>query len=232
MEFGSALSLLLRRWLVVLVGAALTLGAAAYVYTSTAATYRATANLLLVLPNDAAGPDEVDRGNPFLYLPDELNVLARVVSSASVSRSFQDDMESRGLTSPYEVGLDPTTPVINVGVEGPDPANVLATRNGVVKAIQRELRRVQKEEAVPARQLASVRVFAAENRAVRLGGTATRGVIAVIAAGGLITLLAAFGIDRILEARRGRSRRSQEADASGPDAPAVPIKNEPAHERS
>lgn len=235
MEFGSALRVLLRRWLVVLLGAALTLGAAAYLHTSTAPTYRATARLLLLLPANARGAEEV--GSPFLYLPDGLNVLARVVAAAPASRSFEADLLSRGLTSPYEVGVDPSTPIIIVGVEGPDSDNVLATRDGLVEVIQEELLQVQTEEVVPSKQTARIRVFAAEDTPAMLGGNRTRGALAVVAAGGFVTLLAAFGIDRIVEARRARPRRSPEPDspepdAPEPDAPEEPIVDEPVHKQS
>lgn len=214
MEFGSALRVLLRRWLVILVGAILTLAAAAYVYTSTPPTYRATAELLLLLPPEAGAEERAT--SPFLYLPNELNVLARVVAAAPQSLSFEENLESQGLTSPYEVGVDPGTPIISVGVEGPDAENVLATRDGLVDAIQDELSQVQREEEVPVRQTARTRVFAAEDTPTELGGSAVRGVLAVLAAGGLLTLLAAFGIDRVAAGRRptAPSRKPVDGPAS------------------
>lgn len=210
MEFGSALRVLLRRWLVVLLGGLLTLSMAVYLYTSTPPTYRATAQMLLLLPSDADGME--DRGSPFLYLPNELNVLARVVASAPASQDFQSELLSNGLTSPYEVGVDPSSPIISVGVEGPDADNVLATRNGLVEAIRSELLQVQEEEDVPSGQTARFRVFAAETTPTQLGGSASRGVLAVLAAGGLLTLLAAFGVEGISVALRRRQRRSSERD--------------------
>lgn len=255
MEFGSALRVLLRRWLVVLLGVALTMGAAAYLYSSTAPTYRATARLLLLLPPDARGGAEEEVGSPFLYLPNGLNVLARVVASDPNSKEFNSDLLSRGLTSAYEVGVDPSTPIITVGVEGPDPDNVVATRDGLVEGLQRDLAKVQTEEAVPSNQTARSRVFAAERTPIALSGNRTRGVLAVLAAGLFFTLLAAFGADRILEARRSGLHRttysgSPESVAPAPDvaedaleaevetiapdphAPEKQVESEPAHAQS
>ena len=200
MEIGSALRVLHRRWIVVLVGAAITLGLAGYTYTSAAPSYRASANLLLLLPSDVSVGE--GRTSPFLYLPSELNVLARVVAAAAPSRRVQAELQAQGLTTPYEVGIDPRNPIITVGVEGPDPDNVLATRTGLVAAIQDELAAVQEEADAPLRQTAGIRVFGAEDTPTELGGSATRGVLAILAAGGLLTLLAAFAIDWLLTGRR------------------------------
>ena len=45
-------------------------------------------------------------------------------------------------------------------------------------------------------------MFGAEDTPTELGGSATRGVLAILAAGGLLTLLAAFAIDWLLTGRR------------------------------
>ncbi|RYB90724.1 hypothetical protein EUA06_10570 [Nocardioides glacieisoli] len=222
MELGSSLRLLLRQWIVVVLGGLLTAGAAAYLYTSTPPTYRATAQLLLLLPSTAGDPEQ--RNSAFLYLPNELNILARVVASVPSSRDFAVDLADRGLTSSYEVGVEPTSPVINVGAEGDDPVNVLATRDGLVEAVGDELARVQREERVPTDQTARIRVFAAETTPVELGGSGLRGVIAVLAAGGLLTLLTAFATDWLAEVRRRRrvtstSRTSPPLTSPPPTSP-------------
>ena len=218
MELGSSLKLLLRQWIVVVLGGLLTAGAAAYLYTSTPPTYRATAQLLLLLPSNPGDPEE--RTSAFLYLPNELNILARVVASVPASRDFSADLAASGLTSTYEVGVDPSSPVITVGVEGGDPGNVLATRDGLVEAVGDELARVQREERVPTDQTARIRVFAAETTPVELGGSGLRGVIAVLAAGGLLTLLTAFATDWLAEVRRRRRVTTSTTRTPSPLEPA------------
>lgn len=233
MELGSSLRLLLRQWIVVVLGGLLTAGAAAYLYTSTPPTYRATAQLLLLLPSTAGDPEE--RNSAFLYLPNELNILARVVASVPASRDFAVGLAASGLTSSYEVGVDPSSPVITVGAEGDDPDNVLATRDGLVEAVGDELVRVQREERVPANLTARIRVFAADTTPVELGGSGLRGVIAVLAAGGLLTLLTAFATDWLAEVRRRRRvtktaprrPRTPSRPASAPAATPTPVPGPP-----
>lgn len=205
MNLERALRVLLRRWLVVVIGAALSLGAAVYLYTSTAPTYIASARLLLLLPPGAE--DEETDSSPFLYLPNGLDILARVVASGPQSSASALGFEAQGLVSAFEVDVDPASPIIIVEVQGEDPANVIATRDAVVQALQAELERVQEEEEVPARQEASARVFAAEDTPTALSGDRRRNTLAVVAAGGLLTLLAAFGVDWLANGRTSRSLR-------------------------
>lgn len=228
MDIGSALRVLLRRWLVVLLGALLTLGACAYLYKTAEPRYQATARMILLLPPDARSDEE---GSPFLYLPNGLNVLARVVSSAPRSREALQAMAEAGLTSQFEVGVDPSTPIFSISVEGSDPVNVLETRDWLIDFINQHLLQVQKEEGTPSRQTAHTRLYEAEDVPHRLGGDWMRSVLAALAAGGIVTLLAAFGIDGLLaalarrraERRRGDApARATDGDQSGPAAPDQP----------
>lgn len=211
MDFGSTAKVLLRRWLVVLIGLAVTLGACAYLYRTADPSYRSDGRLLLLLPANARGDDSI--GSPYLYMPSGLNVLAKIAVVTPNSRSFRADLEAQGYIAGYELGVDPTTPIIIVGVEGADPEAVLATRDRVIQAVQQELARIQQEEDVPVNQMAHARVFDAQDVPAALGGDWTRAVLAAGAAGGLLTLLAAFTVDRLM-ARRGPGGRRR---AAGPD---------------
>jgi len=205
MTLASAVQVLLRRWLVIVIGLVLTLGAAGYVYLNTPPRYQATARMLLLLPSDSRGEQAI--GSPFLYLPNGLNVLARIVSVTPTSREFQAALLAQGLTSQYEVGVDTTSPTITVSVEGDDPQNVIATRDGVIKAVQDDLLAIQREENAPRAQTAHTRVYAAEATPDQIAGDRMRGVLSVVAAGALLTLLAAFAIDRLSQSRKARKER-------------------------
>jgi capsular polysaccharide biosynthesis protein len=236
MTLGSALQVLLRRWLVILLGLIITLGAAGYLYLRTPPSYQATARMLLLLPADSRGPEAV--GSPFLYLPNGLNVLARIVSLAPTSREFRTEMAAQGLTSQFEVGVDTASPTLTVSVEGTDPDNVIATRDGLITGLQRELLVIQQEENAPREQTAHTRVYAAESEPEQISGNRMRGVLTVAGAGGLITLLAAFAIDQLIALRRARkanrpakpTRKSRNKAAADPadEADHTPTAHEPA----
>lgn len=207
MTVERALRVLLRRWIVVVIGAALSLGAAAYFYMSTDPTYRAAASILLLLPPGAQ--DEEADGSPFLYLPSGLDTLARVVGSGAQSTTFAEDLAARGLASTFEVTVERASPIIDIEVEGQDAENVLATRDVLVAALEDELARVQQEEEVPEVQTARSRVFAADEAAIESGGDRQRAALAAVAAGGVLTVVAALALDWILAGGPGRSGRQK-----------------------
>ncbi|OLT21974.1 hypothetical protein BJF81_14110 [Ornithinimicrobium sp. CNJ-824] len=206
MDVGSALRVLVRRWLVLLLGMVLTFATAVYVYDQAPPRYQATARILLLLPANARG--EVV-GSPFLYLPDGLNVLANIVSLTAQTSSFRAGLVEQGYASQYEIGLNDDGPVFTVSVEGTNPEDVIETRDQVVLSIQDELLRVQVEEDAPPQQVATTRVYAADPVPHHLGGDKIRGVLAVLAAGGLLTLILVFVSDRLMQVRqvsRGQGR--------------------------
>ncbi|WP_461106671.1 YveK family protein [Tessaracoccus terricola] len=221
MDLGSALRVLLRRWLIVLIGIVLTLGACGYLYRTAEPQYQASGSMLMLLPNNARGPENV--GSPFLYLPNGLNVLARLVTGATSSREFRQEMGAQGLNSSFQVGVDNQTPIITMTVQGPDPENVIRTRDWLIDALNDELLRVQQEEGTPPLQTAHTRVYGNEDVPMQLGGDWTRSVLAALAAGGLATLIAAFGIDRLLALRKDRRARRKLAAGTDPvEEPTTP----------
>lgn len=219
MDLGSALRVLLRRWLVVLIGIVLTLGACGYLYRTAEPQYQASGSMLLLLPNNARGSDSV--GSPFLYLPNGLNVIARLVTGATSTREFRQEMAAQELNSPFQVGVDNQTPIITMTVEGTDPDNVIRTRDWLIQALNAELLRVQQEEGAPPQQTAHTRVYGNEDIPLQLGGDWTRSVLAALAAGGLVTLIAAFGLDRLLAIRKARKARRAERDTPDADSTAA-----------
>lgn len=226
MDLGSAFRVLLRRWVVVLLGALLTLGAAAYVYTQVPSRYQSTARMLLLLPADSRGEAEI--GSPFLYLPNGLNVLAGIVAATPTSRDFRAQLVVEGFSSQFEVGVDNSSPTITVSVEGSDPQDVIETRDRLIQAINLELLTVQQEESAPVNQVAHARVYGTEAAPVQIGGDRMRAVLAVGGVGALLTLILVFAIDRLSLLRRARradrvpgekqsrrERRKARSEASG-----------------
>ena len=205
MNLGSAVGVLLRQYWVLFVGLVLTLGVTAYLNTQTPPRYQATARMILLLPADSRGPEGA--GSPFLYLPNGLQVLAGIVVTGPRSREFQDELVAAGLTSQHELGVEVGSPIITVSVEGRDPQNVIATRDRILEEVEDELLTVQREEKTPPRQTAHARVYATEATADLMQGNRTRGMLTALGVGGLLTLLAAFGIDRGLQLLAERRRR-------------------------
>ncbi|TRY18625.1 insulinase family protein [Tessaracoccus rhinocerotis] len=221
------MKVLLRRWLVILIGLLLTGGAVGYLMVSTPPSYVVSSRLLLLLPNDARGPDAI--GSPFLYLPSGLQVLAGLIAGTPATLAFQTAKAEEGLGSSVEVAADRDAPMLTVQVSGTDPRDVLDTRDWVLSLLQTELRRLQEEEGAPNSQIAHARVFASENVPTSEGNPWLRPALVVVAAGGVVTLLAAFAVDSLVRRRAGiRAARRTDA-ASDPSEEGTPNEVEPTH---
>lgn len=202
MELSSTFRLLLRRWLVLLIGIVATSAAGAYVFNTTPPSYVSGARMLLLLPNNARGPDAI--GSPFLYLPSGLDVMARLLSGSVVTRDFQEAKAAAGLSAAVVVTVDNRSPMLNITVTGSDTDDVIATRDWVVDRLQKDLLQIQVEEGAPREQIAHGRVFGAENVPRPSGRTWLRPVLVVAAVGAVATLLAAVAIDFLLQRRKLR----------------------------
>lgn len=211
MDLADGIRVVLRRWLIVLIGLALTLGAAYLVYTRSPQSYQTSARLLLLLPPGAQGGELPN--SPFLYLPNGLNVLAGHVAIAPNTQAFRRAMVDDGYTAGYQVGVDPGDPIITVTVSGGDPGGVIETRDALIERLTDELDRVQDEELVPDRQRAHFRTAGLNDTAAPMGGNKLQGAAAAVAIGGLLTLLVAFLVDR---------RRLRPAARAGAPEPRVP----------
>ncbi|HQZ84296.1 MAG TPA: hypothetical protein PLB21_01535 [Actinomycetota bacterium] len=212
MDVGSAVRLLLRRWLVVLLGLVVTFAAAYVVYNRTPPRYQATARMLLLLPADARGTEDI--GSPFLYLPNGLSVLANVVIASPTSRESRAEMAATDLHSQFELDVDVASPTITISVEGSDPANVIETRDWLIDKLESQLLIVQAEEGAPSQQTARARVYAAEDQPAQISGDRWRSILGIVAAGALMSLMAAFAIDRLIDLYRQRARRRAAAAAA------------------
>lgn len=202
MDLGEALRALLRRWLILLCGLALTGGVAAWVYTRTPVTYQSSAQALLLLPPNANSP-EYD-SNPFLYLPNGLNVLARVVAVTPTTPQFRREMREAGFTSQYELSVETGGSMVTFSSEGLDPENVVATRDELMRRFELEIGHVQDDEGAPSRQRAHMRPLAKSDQATPLTGDRLRSIAVAGGTGVVLTLILALSLDRWLLRRAQR----------------------------
>lgn len=210
MDLGDLLRLLVRRWLIIAIGLALAAGGAAAVYRAAPRSYQADAQGLLLLPPDANNP--MLETSPFLYLPQGLNVLGRIVNQRMQTPAFHRQMESEGFHADYELGIETQTPVITITVEGVDDSDTLETRNVLMTKFASILAEVQREEAVPSRQFAHVRFLDTSDEADVVSGDRLRAAAVVGAGGAVLVLLFAIAWDRLAR-RRSRARSKPEASA-------------------
>lgn len=222
MDLGEALHALLRRWPILLAGLLLTGGATAWVYTETPVSYQSTGQVLVMLPPNANSPEIPT--NPFLYLPNGLNVLARVVAVSPTTPQFQRSMIEAGFHSQYELRVETGGSMVTFSAEGTDPADVVATRDELMRRFNVELDQVQDDEGAPDRQRAHARPLAMSDRATPMAGDRLRAVAVLGAAGVVLTLILALALDVWL------LRRSRHKALRATQDPAEPGESGPADE--
>lgn len=193
-DLAQGVRVLLRRWFIVLIGMGLTIGAALYVYVQGPHSYTTNARLLILMPAGASGGEQPN--SPFTYLPSGLNILAQMLSAEAGTHRFQQSLLDDGYTAEFTIGVDSRDPIMTVTTEGLDPLMVLETRDAVIARIDAELNLVQDEESVPERQRAHLLASGVDDAAQPMGGSRLRAAAATVAAGGLVTLLLTFLIDR------------------------------------
>ncbi len=207
---SDVLGMLRRRWLVVLVGMVLVVGAMSAAYLKAPTSYQATGQLLLLLPPQASGSDSPT--NPYLNLDPGLATAAALIASTMNAPESQRLVAEAGHTASYAITLSPETgPLLVITTEGADPQQAIGTRDEVIRRLQAELERIQNEENAPRRQFIHTRTNGTFNEAEVLTGDRTRAVAAVGAVGMVLTLMVVVGWDRWRAARPRRTRTERQA---------------------
>jgi hypothetical protein len=226
MYFTDAVKVLLRRWYVLLVGLLLTGGAAVGVALVVPTNYEASGNVLFLLPPDA-GDQPV---NPYLNVPQGLTMSASIVGGVLSTPEMQRDIFDAGSTSEYAVGQEPGTgiPMLYITAADTDPAMAVKTVAEVIRRVDTELERMQTAAGAPSDQRMVTQPFSVTAQAEVVRGAKIRAVAVVGAVGAVLTVLAAFALDRARPGfgpRRGAHvatairSRSREAAAEGPQSP-------------
>lgn len=231
MDLASILRAVLHRWWVLLIGLVLTGAGAWAVYGAVPLSYQVTSQAIILLPRTAQTMDYDT--NPYLYIPNGLSVLAKVVTIEPNTANFHAAMQRDGFMAQYELDAEPREPMVRFSVEGRDPEMVRATHRELLRRFEAELARLQEREEAPARQTAIVRFLDAESEPVAISGDSFRAAAMTAAVGVLLTLLLIFLLER--RSQRSKPRRAGSVEESlGDDVPgqaaASPAKSSAAEE--
>jgi capsular polysaccharide biosynthesis protein len=209
-DFAQFLRVLLRRWVIVLVGLMVSAGAAFGVYKVVPRSYEATSQVVLLLGPNASSPEV--KGSPFIYVPNGLNTLAEVLTLIPNTPEFRASMVSAGFDSSYTIDLERQSPIVTFTVVSSDPTSTLRTRAELMRRFESDLNRVQREERVPAWQLAHMRVLEASDYvAVRPGDTFR--VAAASGAGCVVLTLLVIAFVERRSTRKPRRAGAETAEA-------------------
>jgi hypothetical protein len=227
MYFMDAVNVLLRRWYVALIGLLLVAGGAAYTLKAVPTQYQASGEMLFLLPPDATGPKTPS--NPYINLVPGLTTTAALLATEANTKDVAARFVEQGFTSEYSVALVPSTgPLLTISTTDTDPAAAVAMRDRVMTWLRDRLVQRQKAVSVPAEQTIYTEDTNVGKSAEPLPGKKIRAVGAVAGAGMLLTLLAAFVVDRLLSRRRTRTElklAAVEETEEVPDRPPRPAAN-------
>jgi hypothetical protein len=196
----------------------LTATAGIYILQHVGSTFQASGQMVLLLPPDASGVETPT--NPYLNLPSDLDTVAAVLASKVSTEDAEQELAAEGADAEYDVAVNPGVgPLLVITAKDKDPAAALATRDAVMRRVEAELADMQDEIDVPVRQVISTRSSSVTVRAEVLPGSRLRALAGTTSAGLLLTLVLAFGLDRLLQRREPgaggvgarRARRSRRA---------------------
>ena len=211
MRLTETLASLGRRWYVVVVGLAVTMGMGFLVDVKVPSTFQAEGSILLMPPDSTVGA----AGNPYLYLGglnQALDVLVRRVSAVEVA----DPILANYPDSTYTVDPDRTTssPIVIVTAEAPSNETAIKLMDDVLKSVLVTLNTMQDEANVKQILRIHGKDLVLDKEATTKTKTKLQLLIVVVAGGTIGTFLLAGLLDGWMIERR---RRKDTILASRPD---------------
>jgi hypothetical protein len=160
--------------------------------------------MLFLLPPDSTGPRTPS--NPYINLVPGLTTTAALLATEANTKDVAAQLAEDGFTSEYSVALVPSTgPLLTISTTDTDAATAVAMRDRVMTWLRNRLEQRQEAASVPPEQTIYTEDTNVGKGAEPLPGSKIRAVGAVVGAGMLLTLLAAFVVDRLLSRRRTRT---------------------------
>lgn len=219
MHLTDALTVLLRRWVVVLLGVLLTGGACYAVVKYVEPDYQASGQMLLLLPPEASGDSTPT--SPFLNFQTGMTTAGSLIAGRVATKDAQRALAEAGNDAEYAVALAPDAgPLLLITAKDKDPEVALKTRDAVMSRIATDLADIQVTARVPKKQLITAQITSTSEHAEVLPGSRMRALAGAAGAGLLLTLLLAFGTDRIANLRRERRARAAKPEHGDPESTA------------
>jgi len=207
MDFFDVVGVMVRRWWVTIpvfvIGMGLVMRAAMGVGTE----YESLGTVIFLPASvriDFVGEEQViQEWNPYLVVG-STRTLARAVPIVVSSSDTRRAAFEQGLSPNYELELDESEPIIYVSVKGDTPEQSSDTLDFVFIQMSEELaRRQATDEFDPGIDFATMEIIS-EVRAIEDTSASVKVMGSLGIAAVLVTVMAAFGVEGLLEKRRGR----------------------------
>ncbi|MBN1171692.1 MAG: hypothetical protein JXA67_05920 [Micromonosporaceae bacterium] len=225
MDFWDLTKLLVRRWMIVLPLLILSAGLAVLVTTQVRAEFTATAYVQLVPPViTESDPDRatVDQRNPWIGLGTEALGNAAIVMVTD--RQFVEELVLAGRSDSFTLTMNDRSPMVVFEVVGDSEGQARLTADQLIDRFTRSIATLQGADGVSASDLITARRLDLGSNVVKSTSKTKRAFVAVLGAGGLISIAVTIGIDAWLRWRR--RRRSGQLPAK-PSSQVVPGQKPP-----
>jgi uncharacterized protein involved in exopolysaccharide biosynthesis len=204
MDFYTALGVLRRRWLVLLIGLALTAAAVAALFSVVKPIYSAESDHLLLVKHQSV---EVNGKkvplNPYLNFQDGLTATAETMIEWLNSDQASREVETAGGSGILEAsGFEGSAPLILLQVTGKTQDATLATSRLYAEELNTHLAAIQAEADAPKNQFITASDVQVPEQAQADQSSRIRAVFAVGLLGLLLTIFAAFTVERRSETKR------------------------------
>lgn len=198
MNVAQAFRVLVRHWLLLVLGLALTAGVSVLGYRATPAQYQVHESVLF-LPPALPATATVPGTNPFLTFGTSINITSRVFAQLLTSQDVTSQLSSGGASAQYTVtpSVD-GTPVLQISAS--DRSQLVATRTlrGLDAYITQELAARQSASGAPASTWIRASVVTDPQPPSRSRSGALRAAAALGLAGLLLALALPFAVEALV----------------------------------
>jgi hypothetical protein len=210
---AGVLALLRRRWLLALAGLLLTMAACLNVVSHGQPSYRASSQMLFLLPPTSTDPTQPPV-NPYLNLQGGMGTMANLISGMVTTKDVQLELAARGLTAQYTVVyLSQIGPVLQIEATHTDPLVAARTRDAVMDLVDADLAALQQQADTPTNQVMKATRPTVSKDPTVLNGAVYQGAAMTAVAGFLLVLLLCFVVDRRLRRRSRQAARAEPVQA-------------------
>lgn len=204
-DFVSALKVLRRRWVTVLVGFGIMIAAGIGIMIAVPPTYQVKASDVLLVPAQV-GSSQAGQANPYLGFGGSLGIVAQITARKMNDFTTVELMKEQGATGEYLVDIVPgEAPMLSVTATSKSEAEALRTAQVVEKAMTDNLKQSQVDLKAPAQFLITTNPITLPSHAEIQRGSQLRALAGMLVVGLAGTVLAAFVIESVKTRRKQRS---------------------------
>jgi hypothetical protein len=191
MNLATLVRILVRRWLVVLVAAALALVAGYRVVAPIQPTFEATGSAVLV----ASGIGEGERRNPFLSTTPSLHATATAMASIVSGPEVRKSLAAAGHRASFQVRVDPDEPILQVTGSAGHADAAVEVVDGVLFEVERRLQETERAAGTPREQWVRVQAIEEPLVADKVERERARAFTALVALSVTLVLLLALVVE-------------------------------------